>query len=176
MLHLKTFLALTRSRTVHTPTAVYFHENQLTYPPGPRQKRDSRYGFINYASALAADAVFYNSDFHREAFLDELPRLLKHYPDHNELQTVGEIAAKSQVLPLGLDLRRFDAYGPKPPLSASIILWNHRWEYDKNPIAFFNALYQLMARGLDFKVIIAGGNTRQKATEFDEARERLVAR
>jgi glycosyltransferase involved in cell wall biosynthesis len=176
MLDLATFLALTRYRTVHTPTAVYFHENQLTYPPGPRQTRDLRYGFINYTSALVADAVFFNGDFHREVFLDELPRLLKHYPDHNELQTVGEIAAKSQVLPLGLDLRRFDAYGPKPQRSAPIILWNHRWEYDKNPVAFFNALYQLMARGIDFKVIITGENTRQNAEEFNEARERLGAR
>src|SRR5438093_8004810 len=55
MLDLTTFLALTREKTAHVPTAVYFHENQLTYPPGPRQKRDLHYGFINYASALAAN-------------------------------------------------------------------------------------------------------------------------
>src|SRR5262249_21149745 len=180
MLDLATFLALTRRRTANTPTVVYFHENQLTYPPGPRQRRDLRYGFINYASALVADAVFFNSDFHRDAFLDELPRLLKHYPDNNELQTVAQIEAKSQVLPLGLDLLRFDAFGPKPSFSKqnslAVILWNHRWEYDKNPVAFFNALYKLIDRGIEFKVIIAGENTRQKAEEFDEARQRLASR
>ncbi len=47
MLDLTTFLALTRPVTAHMPVAVYFHENQLTYPGGPRQKlqppmRDSR--------------------------------------------------------------------------------------------------------------------------------------
>src|SRR5262245_53469502 len=31
MLDLTTFLALTRTRTMNTPTVVYFHENQLTY-------------------------------------------------------------------------------------------------------------------------------------------------
>src|SRR5512145_270643 len=31
MLDLTTFLALTRPVTAHTRTAVYFHENQLTY-------------------------------------------------------------------------------------------------------------------------------------------------
>src|SRR5258708_2910035 len=53
MLDLATFLALTRQRTAQIRTAVYFHENQLTYPPSPRQKRDLR--FINYSSALVAD-------------------------------------------------------------------------------------------------------------------------
>jgi glycosyltransferase involved in cell wall biosynthesis len=176
MLDLTTFLALTRTRTAHTPTAVYFHENQLTYPPGPRIKRDLHFGFINYASALAADCVFFNSEYHREAFLDELPRLLKHYPDHNELQTVDAIQTRSRVLPLGLDLRRFDAYGPKPTTDEPIILWNHRWEYDKNPAAFFEALYQLADEGIAFKVILAGENIRQTAEEFEEAKQRLGAR
>ena len=94
------------------PVAMYFHENQLSYPPGPRQKHDLGLSFINYASALAADAVFFNSAYHQSAFLDELPRLLKHYPDYNELHTVGLIHDKARVLPLGLDLRRLDAYQP----------------------------------------------------------------
>ena len=176
MLDLTTFLALTRHRTAETPTAIYFHENQLTYPPGPRQKRDLRFGFINYASALVADAVFFNSEFHRRAFLEEVPRLLKHYPDYNELQTIETIRVKSSVLPVGLDLRRFDNYGPKPIAPEPIILWNHRWEYDKNPVAFFNALYKLAARGRDFSVIIAGENNRQQPREFEQARQRLGER
>ncbi len=176
MLDLTTFLALTRPHTGRTATAVYFHENQLTYPLGPRQKRDLRLGFINYASALAADAVFFNSAYHRHAFLDELPRLLKHYPDYNELPTIDVIREKSRVLPLGLELQRFDAYGPQPAAAEPVILWNHRWEYDKNPVAFFNALDRLIEQGLDFKVIVAGENTRQKADEFEKARERLGSR
>jgi glycosyltransferase involved in cell wall biosynthesis len=173
MLDLTTFLALTRSRTAHVPAVMYFHENQLTYPPGPRQKHDLGFGFINYASAQAADAVFFNSSFHQQAFLEELPRLLKHYPDYNELPTVQRIQAKASVLPVGLDLHRLDQYGPKPVTEVPIILWNHRWEYDKNPLAFFNALDALVAEDIPFKVIITGENLRQKADEFEQARERL---
>ncbi len=173
MLDLTTFLALTRSRTAHIPAVVYFHENQLTYPPGPRQKHDLGFGFINYASAQAADAIFFNSNFHRQAFLEELPRLLKHFPDFNELPTVEAIRAKASVLPVGLDLHRLDEYGPKPTFEVPIILWNHRWEYDKNPLPFFKALYALMAQDVPFRVIITGENLRQKADEFEEARERL---
>lgn len=176
MLDLTTFLALTRPHTAHLKIAVYFHENQLTYPPGPRIKRDLKLGFINYASALAADGVFFNSGFHRRAFLDELPRLLKHYPDYSELQTVTQIRDKSTVLPVGMDLRAFDAYGPKPPDDKPIILWNHRWEYDKNPEPFFHALDKLIALGHDFEVILAGEKVGHKAGIFEAARDRLGAR
>ncbi|NOR05915.1 MAG: DUF3524 domain-containing protein, partial [Deltaproteobacteria bacterium] len=84
MLDLTTFLALTRSRTYNTPTALYFHENQLTYPWSVDDRdllkgRDVHYGFINYASAMAADTVLFNSRFHLESFFEELPRLLKHF-------------------------------------------------------------------------------------------------
>ncbi len=177
MLDLTTFLALTRRRTAGVATALYFHENQLTYPPPPGEKRDLHYGFINFVSALAADAVYFNSQFHLEAFFDELPRLLKHFPDFNELDTIEPLKRKSQVLPLGLGLRRFDAHQPDalregPPL----IVWNHRWEYDKGPETFFGALYQLADEGVDFQVAVVGQNFRQQPEEFERARERLGRR
>ncbi len=119
MLDLTTFLALTRHRTAGIPTTIYFHENQLTYPWSPTdrdiaQKRDKHYGFINYTAALAADSVLFNSGYHLESFLGALPNLLKHFPDYNELNTVKEIQSKSQILTLGLDLQRFDEFGPGP--------------------------------------------------------------
>ena len=66
MLDLTTFLALSADRTASLPTAIYFHENQLTYPWSPEDRdlilrRDKHYGFINYTSALAANAVLFNS-------------------------------------------------------------------------------------------------------------------
>jgi glycosyltransferase involved in cell wall biosynthesis len=187
MLDLTTFLALTRARSHRVPTALYFHENQLGYPWSPAdrdasQGRDLHYGFINYTSALAADAVFFNSQYHLDSFFDELPRLLKHFPDHNELDTLDALRAKSQILPLGLDLSRFDRFRPNPqspipnPQSAPLILWNHRWEYDKNPEDFFRALYVLAERGLDFDLVILGERFRQQPTEFVEAQERLGER
>ncbi len=176
MLDLTTFLALTRPVTAHLPIAVYFHENQLTYPRGPRQKLQQHYAFMNYASALAADAVFFNSAFHHDIFLDELPRLLKHFPDHTNLHTIDAIRAKSRVLPVGLDLHRYDAHQPAAPRDPSrppLIVWNHRWEYDKNPEAFFAALYALAAEGISFEVALVGENVRQEPAEFMEARDWL---
>lgn len=171
MLDVSTFRALTRTTI---PIALYFHESQLTYPHGPRQKLREHYAFINYVSALAADHVYFNSEYHRNVFLQELPKLLNHFPDHKNLHTVEEIERKSSVLPVGMDLRRYDAYRPTakrddPPL----IIWNHRWDYDKNPVPFLKALMQLADEGYDFEVVLAGENVRQEPTEFIEAREIL---
>ena len=184
MLDLTTFLALTRDRTARIPAAVYFHENQITYPwsPGDRDvahKRDVHYGFINFASALAAEAVFFNSDYHRQAFLGELPRLLKHFPDHRELDSVGKIADKSRVLHLGFDFERWETNKPEEPAHGTqagrppLILWNHRWEYDKNPEDFFQALYALADQGLEFEVAVLGENFSQSPEVFQQARVKL---
>lgn len=186
MLDLTTFLALTRPITARLPVALYFHENQITYPRGPRQKLQQHYAFINYASALAADAIFFNSAYHQAVFFDELPRLLKHYPDHVPLHTVEPLRERSVVLPVGLDLSRYDTYHPPAagPATCSggdrgrvpLIVWNHRWEYDKNPQDFFAALYTLADEGVPFEVALVGENTRQEPTEFEVARDRLGAR
>ena len=178
MLDLTTFLALTREKTHSIPTAIYFHENQICYPWSPddrdvRQNRDRHYGFINYASALAADAIFFNSQFHQTAFFEELPRMLKHFPDHLGLENVEKLKNKSQVLHLGLDLARFDKFRVNEKPDKPLILWNHRWEYDKNPTDFFNALYVLHSEGLEFEVVILGENFSQNPIEFDIARDKL---
>ena len=183
MLDVTTFLSLTRSRTAHIPIAIYFHENQLCYPWSPddrdrAHKRDKHYGFINFASALAADAVFFNSSFHMTSLLSELKKFLNHFPDHKELESIEKIAEKSRVLHLGLDLSRFDSLesvqknaGNKN--SVPLVLWNHRWEYDKNPDDFFRMLLKLNEQKVDFQVAILGENFSRKPKEFGEARQVL---
>lgn len=182
MLDLTTFLALTRPKTLRKPVAIYFHENQLCYPWSPSdrdviQKRDRHYGFINYTSALAADAVFFNSAYQKECFLDELHKFLTHFPDHRGMENIERIAAKSETLHLGLDLHSFDRYKLDREVRAKpTILWNHRWEYDKNPDEFFRALMILHERGLKFEVAILGENFSRKPTEFQSGREKLGAK
>jgi len=182
MLDLTTFLALTRGRST-CRCALYFHENQLTYPWSPgdadrREKRDLHYAFINYASALAADAVLFNSSYHKDAFLGALPSFLRGFPDAVELASVQAIAQKSRVLPLGMDLKSLDRHRPQagrepgPPL----ILWNHRWEYDKDPEAFFSALYLLADEGLDFRVAVLGESFGRAPAVFQQAKDRLGER
>ncbi|HHZ65714.1 MAG TPA: DUF3524 domain-containing protein [Flavobacteriales bacterium] len=181
MLDLSTFQALTRTKTHNIPFAVYFHENQLTYPWSETDRdvtagRDNHYGFINYASALCADRVLFNSQFHYDSFLEALPNFLKGFPDNNELNTIEAIKNKSEVLYLGIDLRKFDSIkSEKSTSEIPIILWNHRWEYDKNPDLFFEALYNLDERGLKFNLVLLGENFSQEPDCFEKAKKHFGA-
>ncbi len=175
MLDLPTFLGLTRAALADVPVALYCHENQLTYPVPPGERRDLTYAMINWRSMLAADRIFFNSRFHRGDWFAALPNLLKHFPDYVHLDRIPAVRAKAQVLPVGCDLARLEQ-GSKPQESPPLILWNQRWEYDKDPRTFFQALDALVADGIDFRVALAGSNVRQQPEEFEAARARLGER
>lgn len=180
MLDLSTFLALTRDLTHGIKTVLYFHENQLTYPRSARdtdiqQQRDNHYAFINYTSALAADQVCFNSAYHQTSFLKALDQLLSRFPDHAEKENVEAIRSKSQVLYQGMHLTALDAYRPVEPPSEGppLILWNHRWEHDKHPEAFFEALFRLQAEDIPFEVAILGQAYAKQPPIFEQAQSKL---
>lgn len=183
MLDLSVFKAMTGHATAHTPTALYFHENQLTYPWSPRDKdtkkgRDNHYAFINYSSALVADKLLFNSDYHKQSFLGELPSFLNQYPDFENKETLNTIAKKSETLKLCMDLQAFDAHEERPSEKEEtpLILWNHRWEYDKNPMSFFRVLNILRKRRLGFRVALLGQHFETEPAYFAKAKEQLGSR
>lgn len=181
MTNVPAFLALRRRDLGGVPVLLYMHENQLTYPVLPGSKRDLTYGMMQHLSMLAADAVRFNSAYHMRSWFDELPRLLKHFPDYTHLESIGTARAKCAVLPVGCDLRRLDKYRPPDPQpsevsSTPLILWNQRWEYDKDPETMLRALYALADEGMPFRVALAGESFRMQPAEFEAARERLGAR
>ena len=156
MLDLPTFLALTRPRFERTPVLAYFHENQFTYPRIRGTKLNSWFGQVNYATALAADAVAFNSDYHRRDFVGAL-RTLAHHPNNWLVpSTIDLIEAKSAVLPVGMHFEWLDAIARPARKAVPIVLWNHRWEFDKSPDLFVRTLETLAAEGLPFEVIVAG--------------------
>lgn len=177
ILDLAAFLGLSGDLAAGLPRAVYFHENQLTYPLPPGRGRDLSFAWTNYTTALAADALLFNSDFHRRSFLAALPDLPGRYHDHQELDLVAWIEAKSQVLYPGVELPSHDqAEQDRETESPPLILWNSRWEYDKQPQVFFDALAELELREVDFRLAVAGEPIDSNAPEFTAARERFAAR
>ena len=175
MLDFTTFLSLTRKKTYNIPAIIYFHENQISYPWSPndidvKKNRDSHYGFINYSSALSSDHILFNSNYHMNTFMNELNPFLKNFPDHNELDSINIIKRKSKTLHLGLDLKRFDLKKIKKKEKPSI-LWNHRWEYDKNPELFFSVLEKVKNEGYKFNLIVIGENFSQSPEIFDRAKK-----
>ena len=183
MVNLPAFLALTRDRFGDVPVVLYLHENQLTYPLPEGRPRDHTYAYINYLSALAADRLVFNSRFHYEEFMEALPALLRLFPDYTHLHTVQKIRAKSSVLHLGMDLRGHDQYASAysahpwgPGMPPPIVLWNQRWEHDKNPAGFFRLMNRLDDAGLPFRLILAGERFNEQPDEFDRAFERYASR
>ena len=69
-------------------------------------------------------------------------------------------------------MKQLDQYQSKQN-GDPVILWNHRWEYDKNPKSFFNLLTSLMENKYDFKVVILGENFSKSPREFQENIEKL---
>ncbi len=179
MLDVNTFLSLTRKDTSTLPIVLYFHENQLTYPRSSADKdtqleRDFHYSFINYTSALAADVVMFNSHYHQNSFLAALPEFLRRFPDHREQHTVSSIATKAQVLPIGLNfqsMKNIHIHLPETPVP--LILWNHRWEFDKGPQDFFEALIVLSEQGAKFQLAVLGEHFKHSPPIFEYAREKL---
>ena len=175
LMSLSDFKALTGP--VCPPSLVYFHENQFSYPLAPGEQMDYQFGFTDITTALAADRVVFNSNTHLKAFFSGMAQFLKMMPDHSPRWAVEQIRAKSDVLYPGC---RFPAEGAvlsepsmhEPPL----IIWNHRWEFDKNPEAFFEALDAVLADGCDFRLALLGETSRTVPKPFESARRRYGPR
>ncbi len=164
------------------PIILYFHENQFAYPlqAGARSDRDNHFGMIQLTSSLVATRCVFNSAWNRDSFLAEAEVLLRRLPDAVPKGWVEEVRAKSEVLPVPLDLPAVDpgllAEGDEPRAAGPIILWNHRWEFDKNPEAFFAALRTLADDGVPFRVAACGQRYRRTPAVFEEARTWLGER
>ncbi len=161
----------------NVPINVFFHENQITYPwsendPDIVLKRDNHYGWINYLSCLAADRIIFNSSFHKENFLGILPSFLGQFPDETPAKEIERVRSKSFVLPIGVNMNNLLKLEQSKNI-IPVILWNHRWEYDKNPKDFFEALFQLNEDGVKFEVIVAGQKYKRSPKIFEEARSQL---
>jgi glycosyltransferase involved in cell wall biosynthesis len=157
MLDLPTFLALTRPRFSSLPVMLYMHENQFTYPRLRGTKLNSWFGQINYLSACAADVVAFNSAFHRDDFLHALRTLASQPNNWLVPEAIEAIAAKSTVLPVGVDLAWLDRFeAPHAADASPLVLWNHRWEFDKSPELFARTVRRLIEEGLPFRLAIAG--------------------
>jgi glycosyltransferase involved in cell wall biosynthesis len=163
MLDLAAFYGLAPAELRHIPSVAYFHENQLTYPVQFESERDYHFGYTNMTTALAATRVWFNSAFNRDSFLEALPGFLKRMPDYQPLEVVDQIRAKSEVWPQGVN--KMPPRGERPPEPLRI-LWAARWEHDKNPQLLFDALKELKARRVGFRVSVVGEQFRDTPDVF----------
>jgi len=132
------------------PVSYYFHENQFAYPRGEGQHDSVDPQMVQLYGALAADECLFNSDFNRQTFLAGVDGLLKQLPDCKPSALAERLAKKCSLLPVPLKTIVADEKIP------GLILWNHRWEYDKKPELFLQLLHILRDKGFNFSLALLG--------------------
>ena len=138
-------------RLASAPTWYYFHENQFAYPVSSAQVRSIEPQIVQIYSALCCERLVFNSAFNRDSFLDGLDALLKRMPDQVPRAVRARLEPRCEILPVPID--------PVPAGSVRderLILWGHRWEYDKDPDRFADAILALAARGQTFRLALLG--------------------
>ncbi|WFF43192.1 DUF3524 domain-containing protein [Salinicola endophyticus] len=151
---------------------VYFHENQFAFPASAHQTPRPEPMMVNLYAALAADSVVFNSRYNRDSFCDGVRAFLARMPGRVCPATwLDGLAERAQLLPVPLP-----TMAQRPANGGHRIVWNHRWEYDKNPEAFFAALARLMEEEVAFEVAVMGQQFRNRPAIFDQARDWLGER
>ncbi len=165
-----------------TRFCTYFHENQFAYPGQFRQDSNRQFAAINYTTALASDRIAFNSHYNRTTFLHGCCQYLRKARDMGVQATAEEIEGKSRILSPGLDFSLIDqavewtlpGTSTQIPCNVPVIVWNHRWEHDKNPEEFFEALSRLKEQGYDYRLIVLGQSFSCEPHCFQEARKSLA--
>ncbi len=160
---------------LHLPLAIYFHENQFSYPGQVQDPGRNQFTAINFNTALVADRLAFNSHYNLETFLDGVRWYLSRAADMDVRHLASVVADKAVVLHPGVDFTLIDraraCCGARD--RDPVIVWNHRWEHDKDPETFFQALFELDRQGRGFGLIVLGQQFRHQPPIFAAARERL---
>lgn len=168
MIDVGDLLARLRSTHAHVPVVLYLHENQLTYPRRPDEPLDAGLAWTTWRNLTLADAIWCNSAFHRDELLGALPGLLDQVPDHPHHEHLEAVAARMEVVPVGID---FPPSGDRsdPPL----ILSNQRWHHDKDVESVARALARLADDGAEFRAAVIGDHEGGMAAVIDPLLDRL---
>ena len=120
--------------------------------------------------------MVFNSEFHRTAFRARLPEVIDQLPDEEARPEVpvAELDRRSSVLYPGCrfdDTARSDALDGPP-----VVIWNHRWEFDKDPGTFVDVLADVTRRGVPFGVALLGERLIPEPDALVRARAALADR
>jgi len=169
MLNLAEFSGLVSPAISKLPSVVYFHENQLTYPVQVEDERDYQFAMTNITTALAAKSVWFNSSYHRDSFVKAIGDFFKKMPDHQPTDAVTNILKKSKIILPGINRIKNKNGDRKNDILS--ILWAARWEHDKNPEDFFEALKILKNKEVKFRINVIGQCFREIPPVFSWAKE-----
>jgi glycosyltransferase involved in cell wall biosynthesis len=180
---LKGLLRASSLAAAELPVMMYFHENQFAYPSrleagSKEQTRDEHFAFTNFVSALAADQIWFNSQFNADSMFACLDQQCKRWPDFAPQSAVDSLRDRVIVEHPGIEnsaivkssavfekvvQRRHDLASAGLPIH---IVWAARWEHDKNPAGLLTALRLLANQGIKFQISVLGEQFRRTPHAF----------
>jgi glycosyltransferase involved in cell wall biosynthesis len=155
-------------RLADVPCIYYFHENQFAYPLSDNQVNSVEPMMVQLYGSLAADKLLFNSRYNRDSFLQGIDVLLNKFPDNIPESITEILGKKSDVLPLAVS-----TIGGNREKNKKLILWNHRWEYDKAPQVFADALIKLKQSGVAFELALLGQRPAVKPDSLAQLEDQL---
>ena len=162
-----------------------FHENQLTFPwspsdPDPQLGRDNTYAYINVSSALASDQIWFNSEHHRQAFIDAATSWMKAMPKPHVPSLHDVMQAKSKVQYLGLDFQDWKPATDSPHdlshVEEPILLWNHRWSWDKGTDEWMDLVQHIIKHDIPARFVVLGEASSRQPDGWNALREAMGSR
>ncbi|MCA9196158.1 MAG: DUF3524 domain-containing protein [Planctomycetales bacterium] len=172
MLNLAEWKGIADSRYASLPAIAYFHENQFTYPLSAGEKRDYHLAYNNVLTAICANQIWFNSEFHRNEFADAAQAWLRKMPDFSHGEHFDQAIQKSRICYPGIN--------PVPTTQASlkprhpVIGWVARWEHDKRPDVFLQALTELRRQGQDFQLCLLGQAFQNQHPAYDRIQQEFA--
>tara|TARA_R110002110_G_scaffold406421_1_gene626325 strand:- start:138511 stop:139656 length:1146 start_codon:yes stop_codon:yes gene_type:complete len=174
------------------PTLLYFHENQFEYPLSKQVNSAVEAQMVSLYSALAADAIAFNSQFNKQSFLRGVSALLQRLPDHVPTGVVQQIERKSCCLPVPFDdparpggasphgQHRWSPRGAGDSSKDALrLLWVGRFEHDKGGDRLLQILQLLETDGMAYELAVVGQQFRNSPACFAQIQHdfahRLVA-
>ena len=178
LVHGAALLGLARRSIEAVPVVAYVHESQLRYPTIDGRAPDTDATMANWQTLLAADAVWWNSAYHRDTVLEALPTFLDAAPDLPQSGLVAAVEAKSRVVPVGVELEAFlgAERTTAPSVDGPLVVWNQRWEHDKDPLGWLRIMTRLADAGVSFRLALAGERPRERDRDASRLLDRLADR
>lgn len=159
------------------PVSLYFHENQFAYPAGEGQHSSVDPLMVQLYGALAADELLFNSRYNQRTFLEGVDRLMSKMPDAKPESLAQRLAPRCRWLPVPVE--------PVPQQvteatdttesgqSLPLLIWNHRWEYDKCPEELALLVEELDKRGVPMRLALFGAGARRLHPVREQLQQRL---
>ncbi len=169
------------------PLILYMHENQAAYPESPYSTassestqhgdRDVHFALTNLTSILAADRVFWNSQWNLRSYLAGIESLLRRGSDVQVGDVRSRIEARSAVIWPPVEV-------PEELLAGGVlhnesrpvnVAWPHRWEHDKGPDELL-AVAERWSEELDLRWTILGERYDEVPRELEDFEKRFRTR